>query len=92
MFTEPLLPFGSAPVSEALPQHYPRACRGSYYITVSDRKNAFRARVLRFEPRAVRFSPRERSKLQRLGQNYKIKASSSFFFLMGDLSPLCLPR
>ena len=35
---------------------------------VPDGKDAFRARVLRLEPRAIRFSSCKRLKLQRLGQ------------------------
>ena len=46
---------------------------------VPDRKDAFCACVLHFEPRAVRFSLRERFKLQHLGQKLQDQASSLFF-------------
>ena len=46
---------------------------------VPDRKNAFRAHILCFEPGEVRLSLRERSKFWSLGQKLQDKVSSSFF-------------
>jgi len=46
---------------------------------VTDQMDAFRARVLRFEPRAARFTLCKHSKLQCLGQKLQDQASSSFF-------------
>ena len=46
---------------------------------VSERKDTFCIRVVRFEPGTIRFSLYEHSKLQRLGQKLQDKASSSFF-------------
>ena len=55
---------------------------------VPDQKDAFHTRILCFEPRVVRLSLCERSKLQSLGQKLQNQASSS----IGDPPPLCLPR
>ena len=56
---------------------------------VPDRKDAFCGRILRFEPRTVRFLLCERSKLQCLGQKLQDQASS-LFFRRGTPPPLFL--
>ena len=52
---------------------------------VPERKDAFHAGVLHFEPRAIRFSLCERLKPQRLGQKLARSLEG------GPLLPLCLP-
>ena len=65
--------------------------QGGWITSVSNYKCspiAFRARVLRFEPGAVRFPLRERSKLQRLGQKLQDKPQArSFAFYRSGGSP-----
>ena len=58
---------------------------------VPEGKDVFCARVLHFEPRAVRFSLCERLNLQQLGQKQQNQASSSFF-RRGTPPPICLLR